>query len=659
MRTCTTSASPSNSALVLALAATVGCAGGDIGGDVPDTSLESLSVSDVQPRTVVPGSSLVIEGSSFVDAPWGISRLRLQGSYGGSAIDVAVSLSFVDYDRMAVAVDPDFTSALGGDQGEFVGQATVEVDSSYDGRTYVSDPIDLSLTVERRLTPRLDLVQTGGVIFVNDAIEVQGGGLLLGGDEGTTFAVVDGCFTPEGQVDCAPVSRTDVPVVPASEFDRTRGSFAFGPTIAGIRPGAFTGTVELRNDHAGGETPTSESKSASYDIIPAAIFDISPTAASLGQFVVVRGGGFVGGDDNGDTLVEMQGNFAIDGGPTAPVDLLLVPEFVSGNTVRYVLNEDDSLGQSIDLRMMTGEFTGTVRPVVNHAGDEVVGTATTVTLRIAPVKQVVYLEFLPSYVESLRSFGLRAVDAQIRQRVLAVARRDFATVNVELRLEPPDDFALYSRVEIAGPDPNGLGLLGYDNTPGKDTGNARLYDRIGGVNALTQEDGFPGYGGVFIESMFGFSEHPGDFAEKMPGSDPAFDDVFDHVRPDRGGKPVIAADLAAGVPMLTDGAGCPAGKDRGDRVGCAVFVLGSLIGTTVTHELGHSLGLANPYGEGFHNVGDAPSRLMDSGASRPFPERAELFDTTPSRFCGEEYDYLRQILPTSEPADNAARPSCF
>ena len=50
-------------------------------------------------------------------------------------------------------------------------------------------------------------------------------------------------------------------------------------------------------------------------------------------------------------------------------------------------------------------------------------------------------------------------------------------------------------------DPNGLGLFGYDNTPGKDDGNTRLYDKLGGLNAQTQQDGYPGYGGVFLESI--------------------------------------------------------------------------------------------------------------------------------------------------------------
>jgi hypothetical protein len=52
--------------------------------------------------------------------------------------------------------------------------------------------------------------------------------------------------------------------------------------------------------------------------------------------------------------------------------------------------------------------------------------------------------------------------------------------------------------------------------------------------------------------------------------------------------------------------------------------LGNLIGGTLSHEIGHSLGLANPFMEGFHNAGDAPNRIMDSGGNRPFVERAEL-----------------------------------
>jgi hypothetical protein len=249
------------------------------------------------------------------------------------------------------------------------------------------------------------------------------------------------------------------------------------------------------------------------------------------------------------------------------------------------------------------------------------------------------------------------MDRKIRDRILEVLVRDYETINVEFREERPQDYKWYVELEIAGPDPNGLGLLGYDNSHGKDKNNERLYDRIGGVNALTQEDGFPGFGGVFIESVFTFSQHPPSGQKSEAGS-ALFDQIFDPFRPDRGGKAVTSTDLAGGeLPMLTNGGGCPT-DDRRLQVACAVWVIGSVVGTTVSHELGHSLGLADPIGERFHNLGDGENRLMDKGGSRPFEERAELEGQGPSRYCTGAYQYLREILPTSEPDTTIERPGC-
>ena len=150
-----------------------------------------------------------------------------------------------------------------------------------------------------------------------------------------------------------------------------------------------------------------------------------------------------------------------------------------------------------------------MQPVVHYGGDTVYGDELPVTLGIAHVKQVVWLDFQPRYVESLRHFGLRAVDGRSGT---ASSRWPRATTGRQHGVPPRAARRLRALrvVELDGPDPNGMGLFGYDNTPGKDSGNQRLYDHIGGVNALTQEDGYPGYGGVFVESLFGFSEHPGD-----------------------------------------------------------------------------------------------------------------------------------------------------
>jgi len=629
------------------------------------TGLEGLDIASVQPGVMVPGTVLVVEGQSFVEPPWGETELVLAGTFNGGGqardLDVRLPARFVDFEHLEVEVD-DLIAQLGASQGELTGTASVSVDSAVDLQLHVSREIDVSLSLRAELTPELAQLEHPTTIFVNEEVVVDGSGMLLGGAEGSTLARVEGCFAPlddGGQLgECAAVGPVELPVTPASRFDRARGWFRFAPEIAGIRGGEFRGQVLLRNQPAAGEPRDSGAVETIAQLREAEVQAVSPTRLSLGQYLEVEGGGFVGGADDQVTLLHMVGQYMHEDAP-GPVDIdtVLVPEFASGRSIRYVMNEDDDLGQVLALRSGAGTFAGLITPIVSYRDDEVTGEPLDLNLRMAPVVQVVYLHFTPQYVSSLQHFGLRAADQLIRQRVQQVVERDYRTVNVEVRTEPPADFSLYSEVEVGGPDPNGLGLLGYDNTPGKDVGNLRLYDRIGGVNATTQADGYPGYGGVFVDSLFIFSEHPGDLAPESPGQDVLFDDVFDPFRPDTEGTAVVAAEVS-GMAVPASGDGCPAEGRRG-RIDCAVWVLGSLIGTTVSHELGHSLGLANPDGGDVHIFGDAPDRLMEAGGGRSFRERAELDGEGPGMFCDQEYSYLRAILPREEPDDGIARPGCF
>src|SRR5690606_12861746 len=199
----------------------------------------------------------------------------------------------------------------------------------------------------------------------------------------------------------------------------------------------------------------------------------APAVVSLGQLLELSGGGFVGGGPDQVTLVHIHGSFAPVDGPPVAIDTIVVPTFVDGQTLRYALNEDDQLGHLLAPRGSGGVLTGVVTPIVSFGDDEVVGGAHDFTLGIAPVRQVVYLHFTSQYAAGLRTFGLHAVEALVRARILQVVERDYATVNLDVRTEPPTDFAVFSEVEIGGADPNGLSLLGYDNTPGKDNGNLR------------------------------------------------------------------------------------------------------------------------------------------------------------------------------------------
>ncbi len=639
-------------ATAIALALAAGCASSS----APDVGLESLQLESVAPDTIIPGTKVVVKGASFVDTQWGTATVHLTGTAGGHDIDARWPATFVDFNTMTVAIDAGRIDEMGGDV-DFHGQARVDVVAASDGDTYSSEAITVDLSFRNKLTPTPVSLNGEGVIFVNDEIVIEGDGFLLGGDEGTSVARVTGCFVASGQTTCKPITDLDVPLVPVDPLSRKRAQFPFGPKIAGIKPGEFRGAIAVVNKQMKQPEIAAAAITVMYDLVTSQIFDVNPPAASLGQYVFIKGGGFVGGEPGALTEIELSGTFNKTGGNPAPVSMTLIPEFAEGRLVRYIVNTDDELGQSLDLRTDTGDFTGTATPIVSYGADRVRGTSKSVSFSIAPVKQVVYLQFQPTYVEGLRDFGLRAVDKKIRERIIEVCNRSYQGVNIEFRAEPPTDYALYESVELVGVDPNGTGLFGYDNSPGKDNGNLRLYDRLGGVNALTQQDGYPGFGGVFVRSLMGFSKHPSNGVKSVPGADSLFDKLFDPFRPDQGNDPVHASDLSGELPKV-DGGQCPGG-DRKQQIACAIFVIGNLIGGTLSHEIGHSLGLANPYMEGFHNAGDAPNRLMDAGGDRPFVERAELQGQGPGVFCDDEYDYLRMILPSAQPAPQIERPGCF
>ncbi len=627
-----------------------------------DPGLDALAIAEVHPALLLPGSELDVVGAGFVDASLGATRIELSGTFtpasgDATAIDLFVPAQFVDGSDLNAPADAKFFAALPAPAGHLDGEARVLVDSALDGNTHPTAALPISIDFAPSVTPSLQAVSGAGTIYVNDAILVEGDGFLLGGGEGDTHAIVSGCFTPAAGGACAPVADVDLTASPAAPWDRTQVAFAFSPAIAGILPGSFSGTVRIENHPAGGAAAVAGSKPLAVTLQKPAITTINPTAASLGQYVHVTGGGFVGAADDEVTLVHLVGTFSATGAPAAaPVDLEVVPHFTDGRDLRYVLDETDALGQLVDLRSVSGRFTGTATPIVRKGQLEVVGDAADVQLDIAPVKQVVWVRFLPSYVDSLRFYGLAAADSQIRARVMQVAARDYAGINIEFRTDEPQDFALYSTVDIVGPDPNGLGLFGYDNTPGKDVGNQRLFDKIGGVNAETQSDGSPGFGGVFTEEFLGFSAHP--TAQVAPlQTASSFDAIFDAVRPDTG-TPVTAAEVRGGV-SASDGSLCPVSGNRPQQVACAVYVLGNLIGNTLTHEVGHSLGLADPDGDLFHDAGDAPNRLMDTGDARPFEERAEIIGQGPGVFCDDEFAYLTTILTgASTPDPGVMRPGC-
>ncbi len=624
-----------------------------------DTGLDAFELTDVAPGLVLPGTKLVLSGTSFVDHDLGASRLAFDGFLAQAPVRFTVPATYASSTRLEVAADQAFIDAVGGRlEGTLAGTFAVEVRSEVDAAVHRTPGVSTSLELRSESTPQLGRI-VDGVTWVNQPIEVDGAGFLLGGKEGTLSVRLVGCFQPDGQPDCGPPIDVTLPATPAGELDRTRASFGYGTQISGIGPGHFSGQAALLNQHAGGLVLTSSVANVAFDVQRPRITGASTTGASLGQYVLVDGGGFVGGSDDESTVLSLVGTFVDRQGLTVPLDLVLIPEFVSGPRLRYVLDENDPLGKLVDLRKRAGTISGTVQATVQKGATKLAGDPIPVTLQILPIKQVIYVDF-KNYYTSLHYFGLRAADDLVRRRVIATTRRIFSTVNVEFRDAVPTDFAVYSTVDISGPDPSGRGDFGYDNTPGKDVANVRLFDRIGGVNATTQADGYAGFGGIFTESFFAFSAHPNGLA-KQGDVAPLFDEIFDPFRPDVDGSEVTASELAAlAPPELTSGDGCPAAHDdRRMQIACAVWTLGSLVGSTMAHEVGHSLGLADPYGppKSYHNNGDLPDRLMEVGPARPFDERA-ILGAGPAEFCQTEYEYLRDILRSDDAATTIARQPC-
>ena len=640
----------------------VGC-GAKSGLPPLDPGLGHLALTSVGPPLILPGSQLVLVGQGFIDPSLGKARLRLQGTFTATTsrdLDVVVAARYVDATHLTAQVDSGLLGFLGASDGMLRGDAQILYDSAIDGQIHGSATIPFSLQLVSSLTPVVTSV-AGSTLHLNDAVLVSGSGFLLGGGEGSTRALLTGCFLADGNG--GPCSTKGSPITveieapPVTAGDRTQVGVLLAPDIFGIHPGVFSGSLKIFNQLASGQPVDGGTRTLVTTLQLPEVVKLAPSAASLGQIVIATGAGFIGGVSDEVTLLRLQGTFAPDGAPSAAVDLTLVSGFVDGTHARYVLDEVDALGRGVDLRHVTGKFTGTVTPVLRKGAVQVSGPATAVTLQIAPVRQVVALHYLPSFDESLRRFGVLTAGAAVRQRILTVAARDYDGVNIDFRADTPTDFAVYAQVDVVGPDPNGLGLLGYDNTPGKDVGNQRLFDRIGGVNATTQEDGFSGYGGIFADQFLGFSAHPPTQIAALGQQSTTFDVIFDPIRPDTG-LPITALEATQLTAAAVDGAVCPAETgDRPGQVRCAVRVLGNLLGSTVTHEVGHSLGLADPTGMLFHNPGDEPNRLMDAGDARPFEERAELGEG-PGVFCTDDYDYLRGILPKISAPPSVTRPGC-
>jgi hypothetical protein len=501
-----------------------------------------------------------------------------------------------------------------------------------------STAFETSLLVATSLPLALDAPLDGTAHF-EDVLVLHGGGFTMPG-EGDLAAHVVGTFTPDGGVATPIDERLDMTLVDRTARDR--GVVVLGTELGGPRlvTGRLVGTIVLESTLASGEARMTPSQAVDLTFLAPDLFAFDPDVASVGRIVALRGAGFLGrpGRAGETTLVRLDATFTPEGGTAAPFSMELVPAWVSGAELSLAIEPSVSGGEVIArlFGAQRGTLEGTATPIAIRDHDELTGVAVPFRFVLGAPRQIVELRLLPGYYESLARFGLAAAEDVILVRVADRIESIYAGYNVEVRTSVPGDYAVsaFAVVEIGGPDPNGTGLFGFDNSAGKDVGNLRLFDQIGGANATTQADGFPGYGGVFVESMLYWSSHPelpGERPASAPPAESLFDEVFDPVRT----RPATYDEVL--------GAADP---ERSAEIDRAIDALANMIGETTAHELGHSLGLAQPYGAptAFHNDDDGEGCLMDRGGDRPLGERMAAPGFTASHFCYDEPEYLTTIL---------------
>lgn len=598
------------------------------GGSAPtDAGAERPVILEVRaPAPAVEGSVIEVRGL-------GLDRLgldaRLAIERAGAPISTLDTIPDEGDGRRLFLLSADAVTQLGG------GIHDLEVVAL--GNELESEPFAFTLRLVTTLP--VDLFDTpSGEVHRNDVAVLNGNG-IIGTTEGTLEAHFVGIFT----LDAGGSSGIDVrlTVTPLERTSRERGVVILSTDLGGLFPGTFDGTIQLRSRLLNGEQTESATLATSLHFNPPDLYSLDPTNAAVGQFLTVSGAGFLGGSEHPDeaTLLRLEGMFEpVDAAPVPFGPMEIVPRWLSGSAVQLVIEpavRRDQIASEL-FGYAQGVFMGRATPITIKGVEELEGASVPFGFVLGAVVQVVYVRFLPSFYTSLGRYGLASAAPEIEAAVQARMEAIYAPWNVDLRFEEPQDFSrtAYSVLEIGGPDPNGVGLFGYDNTPGKDIGNLRLFDSIGGTNAETQADGYPGYGGVFVESFLYWSSHPdlpGERPLGAPDAEPLFDEVFDPVRLEPATRPEARGE---------------ADPARAEAVRRAIDALSSIIGETAAHEIGHSLGMAQPFGSPtvYHNDFDGEGCLMDSGGDRALGERMALPGFTATHFCYDHPDYLSEIL---------------
>jgi len=502
---------------------------------------------------------------------------------------------------------------------------------------------DIELEFVPYLEPTARAIEVGDV-FPGERIAIEGSGFLRP-SEGQSVA-----FINVGQLEYADGTRRDISgesVALDWAESRERAYFRVDPAVFGVQMASFTATIHLVNRlENSSEWPGTQVFDIYGNLQQPYVATLAPQAGSRGQKIMITERGLVANEaDFGyGMLLHYAGTLTPDD-PMLPsmeigqsTPLVRAPDHVldeqtAEQNVWYTIEEGRTLS---GLGAVPGVFSGTIIPEFFDRWGSQEGVGWQGDFRVLPTRQVVYLKYLPSFSSGLEKYGLRNVELEIRRRIMEVVRRDYDGINIEFREEKPDDFLHYATLELGGPDPSGHNAFGYDNTyngVAKDTGNLYLNDYLGGLNAQSEQQFNNPYGGIFLESFAFFSL---ELNPHNPHASAEFDRIMRPFMPGLGGQAVRGTEWPDGP--------------RRDAIAAAILMVANVLGNTVSHEIGHSLGMTFVPDDEiaptnfFHNIEYGPY-IMDPGAQRPFEERAELNGQGPAVFNAQNYGYLRKYLP--------------
>ena len=325
--------------------------------------VNQIRIDNLAPSIITRGTKLIINGDGFVGSEIGTSRviLEMQDRLNTSATTTRIAELLTRESRQQVSTilsPSNFDQLCPFSSVDLKGHLSIETVSATSSRVYESARLEINLQCNRELSPILERVPFAAV-HLNDPLIVEAAGILLGEQEGESTAVVSGCIKAVGSTGgCDPsmpmLTNEPFSIMLTDKANRRNPALIISPRMTGLNTGFFEGTVHLRNTTAAGSVMDSASMPLNFQVLESTLSSVNVNGTSLGGYLDFTGNGFLGLDPRGLTTVIIDGYFEQSDGTPQDIRTEIVTLFDSPNRVRYVLNEEDSLGQILKLRKNRG-----------------------------------------------------------------------------------------------------------------------------------------------------------------------------------------------------------------------------------------------------------------------------------------------------------------